>query len=128
MQYTKATSEILVKIKSLILLMNVQLKHFPNFEKYGLTQEIRVAMYGVFQLIIECEKKYQNKTSLSRLDVMHEQLRMLVNLAFELKYYEYNNGKQFYENTAIRRYTAASILINELGAMIGGWIRATKVT
>jgi hypothetical protein len=52
---------------------------------------------------------------------------MLTNLAFELGYYGYKDNKRsLTEANALRRYTALSILINELGAMIGGWIRSVK--
>jgi hypothetical protein len=109
----------------MIMLLNVHLNHFPRHEKYGLSQEIRQAMYGVYALLIECEKKYHAKTSLTKLDVQHEQLRMLVNLAHEMGYYEFKDGKRA-NNDALRRYTADSVSINKLGAQIGGWIRSLR--
>lgn len=120
-------ASILRKCADLIALMNVHLNHFPRHEKYALQQEIRNAAYEVYGLLIECQKKYHNKTSLSRLDIRHEQLRMLINLAFELGYYSYHDGKRNRtEQESLRRYTALSVLVNELGAMIGGWIRSVK--
>ena len=128
MEYNQHNTELLHKLKSLIKLMNIHVNHFPNHEKYGLSQEIRQTAYHVYAGVIECAKKYHNKTSLTKLDIAHEQLRMLVNLAFELGYYEYKDGKrQNTEEEAFRRYTALSILINETGKMIGGWIRNLKV-
>lgn len=114
--------------REMILLMNVHLNHFPNHEKYALSQQIRNCAYDVFSHIVECQKLYHNKTSLRKLDVKHEQLRMLLNVAFELGYYHYKKGKKDRcDAEALRRYTALSITINEVGAMIGGWIRdATK--
>lgn len=103
--------------------MNIHLNHFPKHEKYALCQEIRSAAYEVYSLLVECQKRYHNKTSLSRLDIRHEQLRMLINLAHELGYYEYV-GKRPKE--ADRRYAAMSVLVNELGAMIGGWIKSLR--
>lgn len=115
------------KCREMILLMNIHLNHFPKHEKYGLCQQIREAAYDVYGLLVECQKKYHNKTSLTKLDIRHEQLRMFTNLAFELGYYLYHNNKQERtEKEAQRRYTAISIMINELGAMIGGWIRSIK--
>lgn len=107
--------------------MNVHLNHFPKHEKYGLSQSIRQAAYDVYALLVEGQKRYHNRTSLTKLDVRHEQLRMFVNLAFEMGYYDFHNNKRDRsEPEAQRRYTAISILINELGAMIGGWIRSLK--
>jgi hypothetical protein len=111
----------------MIKLMSIHLQHFPRHEKYALSQEIRLAAYDVYQRIIECRKKYHNKTSLTQLDLRHEQLRMLINLAFELGYYAYKDGKRHHvEQEAFRRYAALSMQINEIGAMIGGWIRALR--
>jgi hypothetical protein len=120
---------IVHKCRELILLLNIHLNHFPKHEKYGLCQAIRVCLYGVFGLIIECQKRYHNKTSLTKLDVQHEQLRAFVNLAFEMGYFSYHNSKKIRDNAeTLRRYTAISVLINELGAMIGGWVRSLRLT
>ena len=72
---------IMHKCRELILLLNIHLNHFPKHEKYGLCQTIRNCVYGVLGLIVECQKRYHNKTSLTKLDVQHEQLRAFVNLA-----------------------------------------------
>ncbi len=118
---------ILHKCRQMILLMNIHLNHFPRHEKYGLCQQIREAAYDVYGLMIEGHRKYQNKTTLTKLDIRHEQLRMFVNLAFEMGYYDYDDHKRDRSPVeAQRRYTALSILVNELGAMIGGWIRSLK--
>lgn len=62
-----------------------------------------------------------------RLDVHHEQLRTFINLAFEMGYFGYHHQKSTRSpSDALRRYTAVSILVNELGAMIGGWIRSLR--
>ena len=119
---------ILHKCRELILLLNVNLNHFPRHEKYGLCLQIITAVYDALKGLVECQKRYHNKTSLTRLDVQHEQLRTLVNLAFEMGYFDYHHHKRSRsESESLRRYTAVSILINELGAMIGGWIRSLRV-
>jgi hypothetical protein len=121
-------SAILVKCEDVILLLNMHLNHFPRHEKYGLCQEIRQAAYDVLARLVECQKLYHNKTSLTKLDVRHEQLRVFVNLAYRLGYYHYEDHKRSRGDAeAQRRYTAISVLINELGAMIGGWIRHLRV-
>jgi hypothetical protein len=126
-QYNRHAGTIFHKCRDLIKLMNVHLNHFPNHEKYALCQHIRQAAYEVYDMLVECQKRYHNKTTLTRLDVRHEQLRMLVNLAYELGYYHYQDHRRDRcDAEAQRRYTAISVLINELGAMIGGWIRGAK--
>lgn len=122
-----ARAKILIKCEDLIKLLNINLNHFPKHEKYALCNEIRNAVYEVYALLVESQKRYHNKTSLSRLDIRHEQLRMFINLAFSLGYFDYHHSKRTRSETeALRRYTAISILVNELGKMIGGWINKLK--
>lgn len=106
-------------------LMNIYLNHFPKFEKYALAQQIRQCMYEVYAYIVEAQKRYHKKTTLTNLDIRHEQLRMLVNLAHSLGYFEFKDGKQSDEapaKLAEHRHLAINRLIDELGRMIGGWI------
>lgn len=109
----------------LIKLANINLNHFPRHEKYGLSQEIRRVMYDVYNLMVEGEKRFFKKTSLTELDIKHQQLRMMLKLAFELGYFKYHNAKSSRgENEESRRYMALNLLVNEVGAMIGGWIKS----
>jgi hypothetical protein len=104
-------------------LMNVYLNHFPKYEKYALCQSIRSAMYGVYGLIVETQKRYTKKTTLGNLDIQHEQLRMFVNLAHALGYFGFKDGKGETGGTkAEHRFLAISKLVDEIGRMIGGWI------
>ena len=110
-------------------LMNVHLNHFPKHEKYGLALEIRRAAYDVYGFIVEAQKRYQKKTTLTNLDIRHEQLRMLVRLAHTLGYFEFKEGKKAEKSPAAlgeHRYLALSRLVDELGRMIGGWIVADR--
>lgn len=113
-----------VKLTAFIKLANIHLNHFPKHEKYGLCQQIRNCMYDVFNLVTECNKRYHKKTTLTVLDIKHEQLRMMFKIAHELGYYHYKNNEQEYsEKEANRRYLAINIMLDEIGSMIGGWIK-----
>lgn len=109
-------------------LMNIHLNHFPKHEKYGLALEIRRAAYEMYGFMVEAQKRYHKKTTLTNLDVRHEQLRMLIRLANSLGYFEFKAGK-IAEKSPVRqgehRYLALSRLVDELGKMIGGWIANT---
>lgn len=109
--------------------MNLYLNHFPKHERHGLCQQIRNAAYDTYGLIVEAQKRHQRKTSLTNLDIRHEQLRMFLRLAFELGYFKFKEGAQAdrdYEKTATHRYLVISRMVDELGRMIGGWIMADK--
>ena len=82
------------KFMELAKLMNVHLNHFPKHEKYGLALEIRRAAYDVYSFIVEAQKRYHKKTAMTNLDVRHEQLRMLVRLAYTMGYFEFKDGKR----------------------------------
>ncbi len=109
-------------------LMNVYLNHFPRFEKHALSQQIRVAAYEVYGLVVEAQKRYHKKTTLSQLDIRHEQLRMLINLAHELGYFSFKDGAGADRplQLARHRHLALSRLVDELGRMIGGWIATER--
>ena len=108
--------------------MNLYLNHFPRHEKYGLCQQIRNSAYEVYGLIVESQKRYMKKTSLTNLDIAHEQLRMFIRLAFELGYFKFKDGAQCaekeFEKTAAHRYLVISRMVDELGRMIGGWVNS----
>lgn len=117
------------KCREMLKLLNIYLNHFPRHEKYGLCQQMRSTAYEVYALIVEGQKRYHKKTALSLLDIRHEQLRMFVHLAYELGYFQFKDGKtdkQNPEHLEQKRLTAISVLVDELGAMIGGWIKAAQ--
>lgn len=117
--------QLVMKFIDFMKLLNIYLNHFPRHEKYGLAQEIRRAAYDVFGMIVEGQKRYHKKTTLVNLDIRHEQMRMLILLANELGYFECKNGEQSKESSP-RRYLVISRLVDELGRMIGGWIKSER--
>jgi four helix bundle protein len=110
--------------------MNLYLNHFPKHERYGLSQQIRNSAYEVYGYIVESQKRYMKKTSMSNLDIAHEQLRMFIRLAFELGYFKFKDGSvsadKDHEKTATHRYLVISRMVDEMGRMIGGWIQAER--
>lgn len=111
--------------------MNIYLNHFPKHEKHGLAQYIRQAAYDVYGMIIEGQKRYHKKTTLTQLDVRHEQLRMYVSLAHELGYFCYRDNRliidsQLPNGLATHRFLVLSRMIDELGRMIGGWLKSER--
>jgi four helix bundle protein len=115
------------KFMETMRLMNIYLNHFPKHERYSLCARIRTTAYAVYDLIVEGMKRYHKKTTLTALDVAHEQLRMQVFLAHELGYFGFSKGAEDgSEWTAAKRYMAISRHIDELGRMIGAWISRSQ--
>ena len=98
------------------------LSHFPHCHKYTLTQGIRQAYLDVYNLVTECQKRYNKKTTLTQLDVRHEQLRMMLNLAHELGLFGYSAGRKDEQAPGDHRHLVITRMVDELGRMIGGWV------
>lgn len=103
--------------------LELYLQHFPNCHKYTLTQGIRQAYLDVYNLTTEAQKRYHKKTTLSQLDIRHEQLRMMLHLAHALGLFNYSAGRKDESNPGNRRFLVILRLTDELGRMIGGWVR-----
>ena len=126
---THSEAQLDVKFVDFARQMNLYLNHFPKHERYGLCQQIRNSAYSVYGFMVEAQKRYQKKTSLTNLDIAHEQLRMFLRLAFELGYFKFKESAtpdKNSEKTATHRYLTISRMVDELGRMIGGWIQADK--
>lgn len=113
--------------------MEIYLGHAPKHEKFALCLRIRNRLDDVYELLIECRKRYWNKTTLTKLDVAHEVLRGDLRLYYELGYFEYHNSKLpteeeelRAEDRALRRFKNANFQLNEIGRMIGGLVQASR--
>jgi hypothetical protein len=113
------------KYLEMLKLLNIYLNHFPRHEKYALANKIRNTAYDLYDLITEAQKRYHKKTTLTLMDIKHEQLRMQIRLAHELGYFRFYNGKiqdKLPEEQSLHRLITLQLLIDEIGKMIGGWI------
>lgn len=115
------------RMKKLITQLNIYLRKFPSYERHALCQQIRESAYRVFTLIVEGDKRFKKKTTLTNLNIEHEKLRMLLYVAFEEGYFAWevkNFGKWVKpaQSETDRRYTTISQMVDEVGRMIGGWI------
>jgi len=90
------------------------LRQFPKSEKYTLSAEIKTTMWRLLRLIIVCNKRYFKKTTIQDLDVELDILRSHVRLSKELAFLPF------------RKYEVWSRYIDEIGKMIGGWIKTIK--
>lgn len=109
------------KIYDMILYGNPALLQFPNTEKFVLAANIRESMYKMFQLAVVIEKKYYKKTTLQELDVELDVLRHLIRLAADKKLYPHRAPC-----LPISKYEHWAKLIDEIGKMIGGYMKTVK--
>lgn len=93
----------------------IAVRQFPKYEKFVLASMIRQQMYEILRLIVETNKRTYRKTALMELDIAHETLRHLVDLAHRrLKYIDH------------KKYTLWMERIDEVGKLLGGWIRSQR--
>ena len=89
------------------------LRQYPKSERYTLAADIKQSMYELLKLIIRANKRYFKKTTLQDIDIELENLRYLVRLS---------NGLGF---LPFKQYENWSRKLDELGKMLGGWIKVT---
>lgn len=124
-----AEAQMYQKFAKLAKQLNLYLNHFPRAEKHALAARIRNTLYEAYDLMVESQKRYQKKTTLTNLDITHERLRMQLALAYDLGYFNFKDGRILTDDdrpTEGRRYTLISAMVDELGRMIGGWINKVK--
>jgi hypothetical protein len=103
--------------------MEGYLAHFPAHHKYTLTREIRQSYLDVYNLVTEAQKRYHKKTTLTQLDIRHEQLRMMLHLANEMGLFDFTAGRRQTDAPGQHRFLTLSKMVDELGRMIGGWVQ-----
>ena len=108
--------ELIIQTKALDMMQYgyVALRQFPKYETHVMAAEIRQSMLKILRLIITASKRYHKKTTLQDLDIEIAMLRKSVSLAFHLKYID------------IKKYEIWQRQINEIGSMLGGWLKNQK--
>ena len=90
------------------------LRQFPKFERHVFCAEIRATLWQMLRLIIVCNKRYHKKTTLKDLDAELDVLRAQVRMAYQFGYIN------------SRKYEEWSRRNDEVGRMIGGWIKSQQ--
>ena len=104
--------EIYQRHYDLILYMYPIIRRMPKSERHVLGQQIRHSLLDISKMIVEANKSRSKLPTLYRIDVELEKLRLLVRLAKDLEF------------ISVRRYGIIAERINEIGRMLGGWIKS----
>ncbi len=102
------------KIEDMMAYAYPALAQFPKAEKHALAAELKASMHRILELTIACNKRYYKKTTLQDLDIELDVLRSYVRLAFNLHF------------LPPKKYEVWIKLNDEIGRMIGGWIKSQK--
>ena len=108
------TDDLLIrqKVEAMIEYGHVAVRQFPKMERHVLGAEIRHTMWALLRLVVVCNKRYHKKTTLQELDAELDLLRCQVRTAKALGYLDF------------KKYEHWAKLNDEIGRMIGGWIKS----
>ena len=107
--------KILQKMYDLILYIYPILVQFPKSEKFVMVAEIKKTCFEILKLITRANKEKQKLEHLRQLDASLELLRTQVRLSVDLKF------------IPTKKYEVVSKHLAEVGKMLGGWIRSSKL-
>ena len=131
------------KILDMMKYGNRALQHFPWREK-ALAEEIKANMYRLLYQAIRVEKRYYKKTTLQELDIEIDVLRHNLRLAHDPDYYNEQVPKRGRNGRIVkgpdgkpimvkiqpplppRKYEQWSRLLDEIGRMVGGYIKTAR--
>ena len=105
---------ILTKIEEMDAYSHHALIQFPKYEKFVLCADIRNTIANIVRFTIRAGKRYFKKTTLQDLDIEIEYMRAMIRKSLALKYINLHRYKVWIEH------------INEIGKMLGGWLKNTK--
>ncbi len=88
------------------------ISRFPKNQRYVLGQQIENMMLDIGKMIVHANKLKQKRGKLFEIDIELEKLRMLIRLATDLKM------------ISVARFGHISGKIDEIGKLLGGWLKA----
>lgn len=100
------------KLYDIILWLMPQVEKFPRDYKFTIGDRIVNNLLNSLEILIEAVYTRDKQHLLRRLNLQLEKLRYMIRLSKDLKALN------------IKKYAFISNEINELGKMIGGWIKA----
>ena len=105
---------IFQKTYELIQYLYPMVNKFPKNQRFVLGQRIENSALGVLEGIIVANNELDKEEALKKTSVELEKLRIFMRLAKDLKF------------VSFKQYEYVSGLINEIGKMLGGWIKSSQ--
>ncbi len=102
---------ILEKTYELIIWAYPMVNKFPKSQRFVLGQHIENSLIKILEKIIETNLNKEKLKHLKEISIEIDKLRYLIRLSKDLKF------------ISINKYGIACDKINEIGKMLGGWIK-----
>lgn len=106
--------KIFTKLYDLILWLYPMVNKFPKAQRFVLGQRIENNALELLRLTIKANSSRYKCPILEEFSVELDQLRILIRLSKDFKF------------MSVNQYGYASGLINEIGKMLGGWIKSAQ--
>jgi len=105
---------IFEKTYELILWLYPAVNKFPKKQRFVLGQHISNTTLKILEGIIEANQERNKLPYLKKLSVELDKLRILIRLSKDIRF------------ISIRQYEFAVKKVNEIGKMLGGWIKSCR--
>lgn len=105
---------IFEKTYELILWLYPTVNKFPKTQRFVLGQHIENTILKILEGIVEANQERNKFIYLRKISVKLDKLRILIRLSKDLKF------------ISIRQYSFVVEKVNEIGKMLGGWIKSCK--
>lgn len=102
---------IFQKVYDLILWLYPTVNKFPKSQRFVLGQQIENTVLEILKGIIQANQESNKTPYLKQISVDLDKLRILIRLSKDLKF------------ISLRQYQFAAEKINEIGKILGGWIK-----
>ena len=109
---SRATGPALEAMYQLLLWLIPTVEKFPRSQKFLLGDRIQGAAMDVLERLIEATYQRERRKTLAAANLGLQKLRILCRLANELQHLD------------PRRYEHAARQLDEVGRLVGGWIKA----
>lgn len=109
---SRQTAPVLEKMYQFVLWLIPTIEQFPRSQKFLLGDRMQTGALDVLEGLVDAAYTANRNTILQRVNLGLEKLRFLIRLANELHYLD------------LRRYEFAARALEEIGRMVGGWLKA----
>ena len=106
---------VITKAYDLAREMTVRTRKLPRDVKFVLGDRILTTTYDIFDSLLEAKYCKSKVEILSKANLLLERLRFQVRLCFDEKL------------LSRRQYIYIAGIINEVGRMVGGWLKASRL-